>query len=78
MCLQAEGLDDDDYGIIRVRQVKGLSDDGGGVVRGQGIRNASEVSETTTEAAGVRQRAQGIYGGDRGVVRGRLAQRLQK
>ena len=56
MCLRAEGIDDDDSGVGRVRRAKGLSDSDGGVGRGQGIRDASKGLETTTEATGARRR----------------------
>ena len=54
MCLRAEGIDNNNGGVIRVRRSKGLNGNDGGVGRGQGIRDASEGSETTTEAAGAR------------------------
>ena len=68
MCLRAQGIDDDDDGVVRVRRARGLRDYYGGVGRGRGIDDASEGLDTTTEAAGDRQRAQGIYddGGDVG------------
>ena len=61
MCLRAQGIDNDDGGVGRLRRASGLSDNNGGVRRGQGIRDAYEGLETTTEAAGARQQAQGIY-----------------
>ena len=48
-----------------------IDNDNGGVGKGRGIDDASKVLETTTEAAGARQRAQGIYDDDRGVGGGR-------
>ena len=53
MCLQDQGIDDNNNGSVgRVRRACGIRDDHGGVRRGQGICNISEGSETTTEAAG--------------------------
>ena len=57
---------------------QGLSNDDVHVGGEQGIDDASEGSETTTEAAGGRQRALGIYDNDVGVGGGRWAQRLQR
>ena len=59
--LRAQGIDDDKCGVGRVRRACGLSDDDGGVNGGRGIDDASEGLDTTTEAAGDRQRARGIY-----------------
>ena len=42
MWLQDQGIDDNNHGVVRVRQARELSEDGGGVGRGQGIRDASE------------------------------------
>ena len=61
VCLRAEGIDNNNGGVRRVRLSKGLSNDDGGVGRGRGIRDASKESETTTEAAGARRQARGIY-----------------
>ena len=55
MRLRAQGIDDNDSGVGRLRQTCGLSDDDGGVGTGQGIYNTSEGLETMTEAAGLRQ-----------------------
>ena len=60
MCLRAEGIDDNNGDVGRLRLAKGLIKYDVGVGRGQGIRDASEGSETTNEAAGDRRRAQGI------------------
>ena len=73
MCLRAEGIDNNEGGVGRVRRYKGLSDSDGGVGRGRGIRDASKGLETTTEAAGDRRWAQGIYDDDIGVEGGRRA-----
>ena len=78
MCLQVEGIDDDDGGVGRVRRAKGLSDDDRGSGRGRGIRDASKESETTTEADGDRRQSRGIYDDCRGVEGGtRLSERLR-
>ena len=69
--LQEEGIDKKNGGVGRVRQAKVLRDHGGGVGTGKGIRDAFKGSETMTEAAGDRQRAQGIYDNNRGVGGGR-------
>ena len=71
MCLRAEGIDDDDSDVVRVRQAKGLSDNNRGVGRGRLICDASKGSESMTEAAGARRRARGIYDDDGGVDGGR-------
>ena len=72
MCLRAQGIgDDNDGGVGRVIRARRLSDNDGGVGRGGGIYDASEGPETTTEAAGARRQAQGIYDNDRGVGGGR-------
>ena len=73
MCLRAQVIDDNDGSVGRVRRAHGRIDYEGGVGRGRGIRNASEGLETTAEAEveGGRQRDQGIYDDDRGVVGGR-------
>ena len=78
MCLRAEGIDDNNGGVGRVRRAKGLSDDDVGVGIVRGIRDVSEGSETTAEAAGDRRRAQGIYGNNRGVRGGKCTRRLQQ
>ena len=77
-CLQAQGIDDEDGGISRVRRAHGLGNNDRGIVRGRGIRNASEGSETTTEEAGARQRAWWIYDNNGCGRPGRWAQRLQQ
>ena len=71
MCLRAQGIDDKDGCVIRLRRAHGISNDSGGVGRGRGIHDASEGSETTTEAAGARQRAQVIYDDNVGVDGGK-------
>ena len=71
MCLRYQGIDDNNGGVVRVRQARGISDDDRGVGRGRGIHNTSEVSEKTTEAAGDRQWYQGIYDDDGGISGGR-------
>ena len=61
MCLQDQGIDDNNGVVGRVIQARGLNNYDGGVGRGQGIDNAFEGSETTTEAAriwGQRRRLQ--------------------
>ena len=73
MCLRDQGIYNDDGVIGRVRRARGISDEGGGVGGGQGIYDASKGSETTPEAAGVRQRVRGIYDNDGGFGGGRLA-----
>ena len=50
VCLQAQVIDDNNGGVVRVRRARGLSDNGGGVGRGREIDNASKILETTTEA----------------------------
>ena len=52
MCLPAQGIDDNDGSVDRVRRELGLSDDRRGVYRGRGIDGAYEGLETTREAAG--------------------------
>ena len=67
MCLRAQGIDNNNSGVGRVRRARGLSNDERGVGRGRGIYDASEGLETTAEAAGNRQRPQRIYDEDIGV-----------
>ena len=67
VCLWAEGIDDNDGGVGRVRRAKVLSNNDGGVGRGQDLRDVSKVLEITTEAAGDRRRVQGIYDDNGGV-----------
>ena len=67
MCLRAQGIDNNDGDVGRVRRSRGLSEDNGGVKRGQGIRDASEGSETTTEVAGDIRQSQVTYDDDGGV-----------
>ena len=43
--LRAQGIDDDDGGVKRVRRARALSNDNLGVGRGQGIDDASEGLE---------------------------------
>ena len=64
--LQDQVIDENDGGFGRVRQANRLGNDNRGVIRGQRIYDTSKVSETTTEAAGARQQAQGIYDNDGG------------
>ena len=64
VCLQAQGIDNDDGGVRRVRQDRGLSDNDGNIVIGQGTDDASEGLETTPEAARYQRRARGIYNDD--------------
>ena len=71
MCLQAQGIDNKNGGGVRVRRDRGLRDDVGVVGEGRGIGDASKGLETTTEAAGSRRQARGIYVDDRGDNRGR-------
>ena len=71
VCLREEGIDDNNSGVGIVIQAKVISDHGRGVGTGRWIRDASEGSETMTEAAGARKRAQGIYNNNRGVGGGR-------
>ena len=78
MCLQAEGIDENNGGVRRLRRAKGLRYNNGGVGRGQGIHDASEESETTADVAGDRRRTQGIYENNGGIGGGRLPQRLQQ
>ena len=49
MCLQAQGIDNNDGGVGKERRVRGLYDNDRGVGRGRGIDDASKVSDTTTE-----------------------------
>ena len=56
MCLQDQGIDDDNGVVSRVIRACRLSDDDGGVGRGQGIDDASEELETTTEATRIQGR----------------------
>ena len=67
VCLQAYGIDKNNVSVGRLGQACVLINDDRGVGRGRGIRDASEGLETTTEAAGSRQRARGIYNGNGGV-----------
>ena len=46
--LQAQGIDDNDGGVSRVRWAHGLRDNDRGVGRGRGIYKASKGLETTT------------------------------
>ena len=54
MCLQDQGIDNDNGAVDRVRRACGPSDDDRGVGRGRVIYDASEGLETTTEASGAR------------------------
>ena len=78
MCLRAQGVGDNNFGIGRVRRARGLSNDDGGIRRGRRIRDASEGLETTTETARARRKARGIYDNDGGVGRVIWARRLQQ
>ena len=51
MCLRDQGIDNNDGGVIRVRQARGISDENRGVGRELGIDDASEGLEITEEAA---------------------------
>ena len=55
MCLQTQGINNNNSGVSRVRRFRGLSNNNGGFGRGRGIRDASEGLETTTVAAGARR-----------------------
>ena len=48
VCLRAQGIDNDDVGVGRVRRARGISDNDRGVGRGKEIRDVSEGLETTT------------------------------
>ena len=61
MCIRAQGIDNNNGGVGKVRWACVISDNDGGFIRGRGIHNAPKGLETTTEAAGDRRRAQGIY-----------------
>ena len=61
MCLWAQGTEDNDGGVGRVRRARKLSDKVRGVGRRRGIYEASKGLEKTTEAAGDRRRTQVIY-----------------
>ena len=50
MCLRDQGIDNNDGGVIRVRQARGISDENRGVGRELGIDDASEELEITEEA----------------------------
>ena len=52
--LRAQGIDDDNGGVGRVRRSRGIRNDIRGIGRGRGIYDASEGLETTKEAAGAR------------------------
>ena len=67
MRLRAQGIDEDNGGVIRVRRARG---------RGKGIYNVSKGSETTMAAAGARHQERGIYNNNGGVVGGRRSLRL--
>ena len=54
VCLQDQGIDNDNGAVDRVRRACGPSDDDRGVGRGRVIYDASEGLETTTEASGAR------------------------
>ena len=50
MRLRAQGVNDSDDGVGRVRRARRISDDKIGVVRGQVIYDVSKESDTMTEA----------------------------
>ena len=50
MCLRAQGIDNENIIVGRVRQARRLSDNNGCIGRGQGIDYASDGSDTKTEA----------------------------
>ena len=52
MCLQAQGIDNDDSGLDGGRRFQGLSNNDVCVIRGREIDNASNQLETSMEAAG--------------------------
>ena len=52
--LLAQGIDDDDGVVDRVRHAHGLRNDDRGVGRGQGLNDASEEFETKTEASSIK------------------------
>ena len=64
--LRAQGIDDDNVIVDRVRQAHGLSNGQGGVGREQGMHDASEVLETTTEASRIQGRQQRLRHRDDG------------
>ena len=55
VCLQDQGIDNNDRGFGRECRACGLSDDDIGVGRERRIHDAPVGSETTTEAEGARQ-----------------------
>ena len=56
MCLRAQGIDDNDGGLVRGRRARGPSNYNRCISGGRGIYNASEGLDTNTEAAGDEQR----------------------
>ena len=54
VCLQDQGIDDNDGGVRRLIRAIGLSDNGRGVDRGRLIYNAYKRLETTTKSTGSR------------------------
>ena len=64
MCLQDQGIGNNDGGVARVRRALRLINNGGGVRRGQGIDNASEGSETTIETERIWGRQQRLRSRD--------------
>ena len=78
VCFRAEGFEDNNIDVWRVRHTKGLSDDDGGISRQQGIRDAPKESETTTDAEGDRRRSRRICNNDRSFEGGRWSQRQQQ
>ena len=78
MFLWAQGIDDNNGGVGRVRWAHGLSDDDVGVRRERGIYDGYEGLDTMAEVAGDIRRPQGIYNEDRGFRVGRIAKILQQ
>ena len=56
MCLQAQGINDNNGVVNRVRRAYGLDNDDGGFSRGRGRNDATKGSETTTEASRIQGR----------------------
>ena len=66
MCLRAQGIDDGDDIVDRLRRSHGLGNDNGGVGRGRGIHDASEVLETITEAYRIQVQRRSLWHRDDG------------
>ena len=71
VCLRDKSIDNNDGSVRRVKRSCGIRTDNGSVGGRRGIDDAHKVSETTTEAAVGRRRAQGIYDDDGGIGGGR-------